>query len=86
LSDEKKRALALADNRIAQNAGWDREKLALELEALPEVLALENIDLTITRFETAEIDALHVDLEEDKFSAEDRLTELQAYPTSNLST
>ena len=36
LSDAKKRALALADNRIAQNAGWDRERLASELASLPE--------------------------------------------------
>ena len=28
LSEAKRRALALADNKIAQNAGWDRELLA----------------------------------------------------------
>ena len=77
LSAGKKRALALADNRIAQNAGWDREKLALELESLPEVLALDHIDLTITGFETAEIDALHVDLEEDNISSED---DVESFP------
>src|SRR5262249_1221312 len=30
LSEVKRRALALADNRIAENAGWDREILAAE--------------------------------------------------------
>jgi hypothetical protein len=34
LSAAKKRALALADNKIAENAGWDREILALELQDL----------------------------------------------------
>ena len=31
LSEARKRALLLADNRIAQSAGWDRERLASEL-------------------------------------------------------
>src|ERR1700675_3494814 len=31
LSEAKKRALLLADNKIAENAGWDRERLAIEL-------------------------------------------------------
>src|SRR5215208_2157982 len=43
LSEAKKRAFALADNRIAQNAGWDREQLAAELASLPEMLLLEEL-------------------------------------------
>jgi DNA modification methylase len=46
----------LADNRLAQNAGWDRELLALELGYITELEI--NFDLTITGFETAEIDLL----------------------------
>jgi ParB-like chromosome segregation protein Spo0J len=34
LSDAEKRALALADNKIAANAGWDRQLLAEELGVL----------------------------------------------------
>ena len=34
LSEGKRRALALADNRIAESAGWDREILMIELQAL----------------------------------------------------
>jgi len=34
LSDAEKRAYVLADNRIAQQAGWDREILAIELQGL----------------------------------------------------
>src|SRR5258708_34561307 len=38
LSEAKRRALAIADNKIAQNAGWDREMLAAELAELAEIL------------------------------------------------
>jgi ParB-like chromosome segregation protein Spo0J len=64
LSDAKKRALLLADNRIAQNAGWDRELLAIELAALPELLVEDDLDISVTGFEPAEIDALHADFED----------------------
>lgn len=64
LSDAKKRALMLADNRIAQSAGWDREQLSIELAALPELLIEEGIDIGITGFEPAEIDLLHMDFED----------------------
>ncbi len=40
LSEAKRRALALADNKIGENAGWDRELLAIELPALAEILVL----------------------------------------------
>jgi DNA modification methylase len=65
LSPAKKRALALADNRIAENAGWDREILALELPGLVEVLDAESLDLSITGFAAAEIDQIAVDFEGD---------------------
>ena len=51
----------LADNRIAQSAGWDRERLAIELAALPELLIEEGLDIELTGFGPAEIDALHAD-------------------------
>jgi hypothetical protein len=34
LSEAQKRAYILADNRLAQNAGWDRELVGLELQGL----------------------------------------------------
>jgi DNA modification methylase len=64
VSDAKKRALLLADNRIAQSAGWDREQLAIELATLPELLIEDDLDISITGFEPAEIDALHADFED----------------------
>lgn len=64
LSDAKKRALMLADNKIAANAGWDREKLAIELPELTGLLQFEDIDIDITGFEIPEIDQLAVDFSE----------------------
>lgn len=64
LSEAKKRALMVADNRIAENAGWDRETLAIELASLNELLADESPDISLTGFEAAEIDILHTDFEE----------------------
>jgi 16S rRNA G966 N2-methylase RsmD len=65
LSAAKKRALALADNKIAENAGWDREILAVELPELAEVLIEENLDISITGFAAVEIDQLATDFEEE---------------------
>ena len=50
LSDEQKRALRVADNRLALNAGWDMELLAAELESLPEGM------LAFTGFSDAELE------------------------------
>jgi ParB-like chromosome segregation protein Spo0J len=61
LNEAQKRAFILADNKIAENAGWDREILALELGELAELLPPLNCDLTLTGFEPAEIDALFAD-------------------------
>jgi ParB-like chromosome segregation protein Spo0J len=49
------RAYVIADNKLAENAGWDRELLSLELK---ELTIEYNYDLKLTGFETAEIDQL----------------------------
>ena len=56
LSNAQKRALRLADNKIALNAGWDVEILQQELSDLA-VLDVD-IDLTLTGFSTGELDVL----------------------------
>lgn len=54
LSEAEKRALMLADNKIALNAGWDLDRLAAELADLS---AMElDFDLAVTGFEVGEID------------------------------
>jgi DNA modification methylase len=52
LSETEKRAYILADNRLAEKAGWDREILAIELQALVEL----DFEVELTGFEIAEID------------------------------
>jgi DNA modification methylase len=57
LSPTQRRALVIADNRIAENAGWDEEMLALELAELSEA----GFELALTGFENIEIDVLLAD-------------------------
>lgn len=52
LSDAERRAYVLADNKLALNAGWDPEILALELQGLIEL----EFDVEVTGFSLAEID------------------------------
>ena len=61
LSAAKRRALAIADNKIAANAGWDRSVLAAEIGELSTLLPEINLDISITGFDPGEIDALAVD-------------------------
>ena len=73
LSDAQKRALLLADNKIAENAGWDRNRLAIELPELTELLVEDNLDISITGFDTPEIDQLMVDFAETSDDPADEL-------------
>ena len=57
------RAYVIADNRLAELAGWDRALLALEFQELSVEL---NFDVTLTGFETAEIDLLINELKSGK--------------------
>ena len=52
LSAEDRRAYILADNKLAENAGWDRDILAIELQALIDL----DFDVEVTGFSLAEID------------------------------
>jgi DNA modification methylase len=54
MTEAEKRAYIIADNKLAENAGWNRELLALEFKYISE-LDVE-LDLSITGFEPAEID------------------------------
>jgi len=54
LSETQKRAYILADNRLAEAAGWDKEMLALELGDLSGL----GVDLTALGFDLGELDAL----------------------------
>jgi DNA modification methylase len=54
LTEAQRRAYILADNRLAEQAGWDRAMLALEAADL----AAEGVDLGTLGFDAAEIEAL----------------------------
>jgi DNA modification methylase len=56
LSPAEKRAYILIDNKHAQNAGWDDELLAGELEYL--LMHAEEIEIDLTGFSIAEVDQL----------------------------
>ncbi len=60
LTPAQKRAYVIADNRLALDAGWDEEMLALELAELSEA----GYDLALTGFADDEIEALLADAEE----------------------
>ena len=56
MTEAQKKAYVLADNKLALNAGWDEELLALELLDLQVVDT--GLDLSLTGFSIAEVDAL----------------------------
>src|SRR5512142_2043554 len=56
LTEEQVRAYILADNKLAENAGWDRSILAIELQHLLTVD--DQLDVTVTGFEIPEIDLI----------------------------
>lgn len=54
LSEVERRAYVLADNRLAENAGWDQQTLAIELQGLIDL----QFDLDIIGFEPTHVDIL----------------------------
>jgi DNA modification methylase len=54
LSDEEKRAYLIADNKLAENAGWDREILSIELQGLADL----GFDVELTGFDGPELEVL----------------------------
>ncbi len=84
LSETQRKALIIADNKIAENAGWDEELLQLELADLKA----EDFDLNLTGFDLSEIDALlkSVDTEPDGEPIDDdQVPDAPAQPASQLS-
>lgn len=65
MSEAEIRAYVIADNKLAENAGWDEKLLGLELQYLSELDI--DFDVSITGFELPEIDAFI-----DKLSLDDK--------------
>lgn len=76
LSPEELRAYALADNKLALNAGWDEDLLRLELGELVELDL--TFDLEVTGFSTTEIDLIVDEKHESGASRDDELPVEQA--------
>jgi ParB-like chromosome segregation protein Spo0J len=59
LTDVERRAYVLADNRLAELAGWNTEILAIELEGLLDL----NFEVELTGFDIGDVDVIldHVD-------------------------
>ena len=56
LSEDQVRAYIIADNRLAENAGWDNSILAIELQHLTSIDL--GFDVSLTGFEIGEIDLI----------------------------
>ena len=59
LDDDQRRAYVIADNRLAERAGWDYDLLRLELGALDE----HDFDLDMLGFDDADLSSIMDDLE-----------------------
>jgi ParB-like nuclease domain/DNA methylase len=60
LTEADKRAYILADNRLAEKAGWDKQLLAIELQSLIDL----DVEVELTGFEMPEIDIILEDARE----------------------
>lgn len=69
LSETKKRAYVIADNKLSQLSGWDNNLLKSEME----ILITEDFDIEVTGFSTAEIDIMMDGTEESVESNPDDL-------------
>ena len=81
LSETQRRALIIADNKIAENAGWDEELLRLEIADLKA----QDFDLDLTGFDLSEIDQLLQNTGNqvpDGLTGDDQIPEAPANPVS----
>ena len=78
LTEAQKKAYVIADNKLALNAGWDDEMLAIELKELK----LEDFDLSLTGFDGDELSALLAEAVEEGLTDEDSVPELPENPVT----
>jgi DNA modification methylase len=80
LTPTQRRALIIADNRIAENSGWDPELLRLEIDALRD----DAFDLSLTGFDSEALDDLFEGDEPEQTGQtdDDQIPEVQETPIS----
>jgi len=79
MTEAQKKAYILADNKLAEKAGWDKEILKIEFQNLLEYDI--DCDLTMTGFETPEIDSImNFQMDENEGSSLDVLPEEESVP------
>lgn len=71
LDDDQVRALVLADNKIALNAGWDEDMLIEELHAISQAAEDADWDATITGFDDIELEDMLAGLDDEIEEEED---------------
>ena len=83
MSEADVRAYVIADNKIAENAGWDEKLLAIEFQYLSSLDI--DLDLTITGFDLPEIDVRIASLDGVDADPADQPTAMpEGPPTSRL--
>ena len=81
LSEDQQRAYVIADNKLALNAGWDEELLAIELDSLKE----SGFDVSLTGFSEEEMSALIATLvDSNGLTDEDAVPEIPEDPVTVL--
>ena len=80
LTEAQKKAYVIADNKLALNAGWDDEMLAVELTDLKDM----GFDLDLTGFSTNEIEALLAPAGTEGLTDEDAVPEVPEAPVTVL--
>jgi len=82
MTEAQKRAYVIADNRLAEKAGWDEEILAAEFEFLAEYDL--DFDIELTGFDTGEIDVLLGAGQEQPCEEQVELPDLAQPPVSRM--
>ncbi|WP_423141795.1 site-specific DNA-methyltransferase [Parablastomonas sp. CN1-191] len=77
LSETEQRAYVLADNKLALNAGWDKEILAIELQALSDL----QFDVELTGFSLADIDLVIEEAGEADPDGSDAADDVVSFPS-----
>ncbi len=81
LSDAQKRAYRLADNKIAENGGWNADLLRLEISELEQICG--DMDVSITGFSDVELDILTMD---NRTTADSRANNVPYIPENEIVT